>query len=135
MSGLIALGLGAILLADSATSLVATDVIRAGDRVTLENASTQSGRLSDEDRSLLGREVRRTVYAGQLIRPENTQSPRLVTRNQNVTVKYIKGPLEITIKGRAMGEAGLGEVVSVMNLQSRQIINGVVTAEGWILAQ
>ena len=89
MSGLIALGLGAIILADSASSLVATDVIRAGDRVTVENASTESGLLSDEERSLLGREVRRTVYAGQPIRPENTRTPRLVTRNQPVTVKYL----------------------------------------------
>lgn len=135
MSGLIALGLSAIMFVDSASSLIATDVIRAGDRVTIDNAATESGQLSDEERALLGREVRRTVYAGQPIRPENTQSPRLVTRNQTVTVKYVKGALEITLKGRAMSEAGQGEAVSVMNLQSRQIINGIVTAEGWILAQ
>ncbi len=135
MYSLLVLGFGALITIADTTSLVATDVIRAGDAVTAANTSTGTGERSPEDSALLGRVVRRTVYAGQPILPENTQSPRLVARNQLVSVRYIDGPLEIVITGRAMGEAGEGETVDVMNPQSRQLITGVVTPEGWIRAQ
>lgn len=135
MSLLAALGLGAIVVLGDASSLVAADVIRAGDSVTVANAELPEG----EDPALYdlfaGREVKRTVYAGQAITIENTRPVRLVTRNQIVTIKYIKGPLEISTTGRAMGEAALNETVSVLNLQSRQMVQGVVQADGWVLAQ
>lgn len=126
------MGLSAATL--PATTLVAADVIRAGDIVTTSNTDNDDS-LSASDEMLLGREVRRTVYAGQPIKMANTRAPRLVTRNQIVTVKYMKGALEITVTGRAMGEGGEGQSVSVMNLQSRQLIQGTITKDGWILAQ
>jgi flagella basal body P-ring formation protein FlgA len=79
--------------------------------------------------------VKRTVYAGQPITLDNTRPVRLVTRNQVVTIKYISGPLEISTTGRAMGEAAANETVSVLNLQSRQLVQGIVQADGWVLAQ
>lgn len=135
MSIFAALSLGAIAALSGGASLVAADVIRAGDAVTVSNAELPEG----EDPSVYdlfeGREVRRTVYAGQPITLDNTRPVRLVTRNQVVTIKYISGPLEISTTGRAMGEAAAGEPVSVLNLQSRQLVQGVVQADGWVLAQ
>jgi len=113
-------------------SLTANDVIRAGDIITPENTSPDGDVWQDEHAMLLGQEVRRTVYAGQSIRQKDTQSPRLVKRNQLVTVKYMRGPMEISLSGRAMGEAGLNETVPVLNLQSRQVVEGTVQAGGWI---
>ncbi len=135
MPGIAILGFCAILAVSGTSSLVATDVIRAGDSVTVSNSSAGEGNLSTDDQALIGRVVRRTVYVGQAIRPDNTESPRLVGRNQVVSVRYIDGPLEITISGRALGEGGEGDTVEVMNLKTRQLIQGVVTKDGWILAR
>ena len=96
--------------------------------------TTEAGDLT-YDSPVIGREVRRTVYAGQEVRLDNTQAPRLVSRNQLVTVKYISGGLEITTTGRAMGEAAANESVTVLNLESRKLVNGVVQQDGWVLAQ
>lgn len=125
---------GALMVFAGAQGVVATDVIRAGDIVLPEMVSTEDGG-SVADSPVIGREVRRTVYAGQEVRLDNTQAPRLVTRNQLVTVKYISGGLEITTTGRAMGEGAQNDTVSVLNLQSRKMVNGIVQAEGWVLAQ
>ena len=114
------------------TPLTATDVLRAGDIITQENVAPPDDVWQAEHADLLGREVRRTVYAGQPIKAKDTQSPRLVKRNQLVTMKYMKGPLEITLSGRALGEAGLNETVTVLNLQSRQSVEGIVQAGGWV---
>tara|TARA_R110001606_G_scaffold4360_4_gene20323 strand:- start:2770 stop:3177 length:408 start_codon:yes stop_codon:yes gene_type:complete len=135
MITLVALGFGVIAAITDASSLVAAEVIRAGDRVSAANAMTDAGTAADADESLLGREVRRTIYAGQSITTDNTRPPMLVKRNQIVTLKYINGALEITTTGRALGEAGLSESVSVLNPDSRQLVQGIVQEGGWVLAQ
>ena len=116
----------------SPVSLTANDVMRRGEIITQENTSPPDDVWQQEHAGLLGREVRKTVYAGQTIRPQDTRAPRLVKRNQLVTLKYVKGGLEISLTGRALGEAGEGERVSVLNLQSRQTVEGIVQAGGWI---
>jgi flagella basal body P-ring formation protein FlgA len=135
MIALFALGLGSVAALADTSSLVAAEVIRAGDRVTVANAELREGDGPEVYERYAGREVRRTVYAGQPITFENTRSARLVTRNQVVTIKFISGPLEISTSGRALGDAALNETVSVLNLQSRQMVQGVVKADGWILVQ
>ena len=135
MITLVALGFGVIAAITDASSLVAAEVIRAGDRVSAANAMTDAGTAADADESLLTREVRRTIYAGQSITADNTRPPMLVKRNQVVTLKYINGALEITTTGRALGEAGLSESVSVLNPDSRQLVQGIVQEGGWVLAQ
>ena len=117
------------------SGLVATEVLRSGDIITEDNASLEPGGDYEDATSLLGREVKRTVYQGQPIKPENTRSRRLVRRNQVVSVVYVSGPLEITMTGRALGEAGVGDTVEVMNADSRKVITGTVTPEGWIRTQ
>lgn len=136
MSALIAIHMSMGLLASTlpATTLTAADVIRSGDIISMSNTENEDG-FSANDEMLMGREVRRTIYAGQPVMESNTRSPRLVTRNQIVTVKYLKENLEITVTGRAMAEGGEGQNVSVMNLKSRQLIQGIVMKDGWILAQ
>ncbi|WP_373005295.1 flagellar basal body P-ring formation chaperone FlgA [Hyphomonas sp.] len=132
---LVALGFSVIAAVTDASSLVAAEVIRAGDRVSAANAVTDAGSAADAEEMLLGREVRRTIYAGQSITADNTRPPMLVKRNQVVTLKYINGALEITTTGRALGEAGLSETVSVLNPDSRQLVQGIVQEGGWVLAQ
>lgn len=132
---LLAFSFSALLALTDASSLVASEVIRSGALVTPANTSLESGDAPAADEDVLGREARRTIYAGQAITMDNTRPARLVSRNQIVTVKYIKGGLEITTTGRAMGEAALNEPVSVLNLQSKQMVQGIVQESGWVLAQ
>ena len=134
MMSVIALGFGMMSALAGSSSLVAAEVIRAGDPVTSYNSTTEDGGNATGD-PLLGREVLRTVYAGKPITYDNTRAPVLVRRNQVVSVKYIKGGLEITASGRALGEAGINEPVTVLNQQSKQMVQGIVQAEGWVLAQ
>lgn len=131
---IVALSLGMMTLFPGASTLVAAEVIRAGDPVTAYNATTEEGGNASGD-PLVGREVLRTVYAGKSITFENTRAPVLVRRNQVVSVKYIKGGLEITASGRALGDAGVNDAVTVLNPQSKQMVQGVVQENGWVLAQ
>ncbi|MEM7460020.1 MAG: flagellar basal body P-ring formation chaperone FlgA [Pseudomonadota bacterium] len=116
-------------------SLTANDVMRRGEIITIDNTSPPDDVWQQEHADLLGREVSRTVYAGQTILAKDTRPMRLVKRNQLVTLKYVRGPLEITLTGRALGEAAQNEAVTVLNLESRQVVEGIVQAGGWIWVQ
>ena len=133
MSMFAALGFSAFIALTGASSMVASEVIRAGDLVTPVNASSDAADAAED--GIFGREAKRTIYAGQPVTMDNTRPARLVERNQIVTVKYIQGGLEISTTGRAMGEAALNEPVTVLNLQSRQMVQGIVQESGWVLAQ
>ncbi|MEO1028021.1 MAG: flagellar basal body P-ring formation chaperone FlgA [Pseudomonadota bacterium] len=135
MNALIALCLCASAPTHFTSSLVATEVIRAGEVISSQNTEPGEDGLSVEDQALLGKELKRTVYAGKQILAENTRAPRLIARNQLVTVKYQAGGLEITLTGRAMADAGAGDTIAVMNTSSRKLINGFVTSDGWVRAQ
>ena len=124
-----------ILTFAGAGGLVATDVIRAGETLRLENVEAKDGTLNESEQNLLGREVIRTVYPGRDVLASNTRQRRLVIRNQDVQIKYRKNGLEISLNGRAMSDGGIGEQVSVMNTSSRKIVSGIVTQEGWVQAQ
>ncbi len=77
-----------------------------------------------------GQEARVTVFAGQPILAVNFTAPALVDRNQIVALIYSRGTLQIVTEGRALGRAGAGELVRVMNLASRSTVSGVVTDTG-----
>lgn len=135
MSALTAITLGLMATFTNGSSLVATSVIRAGDPVTASNSKLTTDGSTAGSEEIFGREVRRTVYVGQSITLANTRTPLLVKRNQVVSIKYIRGTLEITTSGRAMGEASLQETVTVLNQDSKQLVHGIVQADGWVLVQ
>ena len=80
----------------------------------------------------VGREAKVTLYAGRPIRFDQIGAPALIERNQIVRMKFGAGLLSIRTEGRALGRAGLGERVRVMNLTSRQVVVGTVSADGSI---
>lgn len=124
-----------ILSLSGVGGLVATDVIRAGETLNVDNVEAKDGSLTEDEYALIGREVVRTVYPGRDILVSNTRQRRVVIRNQAVQVKYLKNGLEISLSGRAMSDGGVGDQVSVMNTSSRKIISGIVTQQGWVQAQ
>lgn len=120
------------LTVSTPVALTANDILRPGEVITQANSSPPDDVWQDEHASLLGREVKRVVYAGQPIKAQDTRAARVIKRNQLVTMKYMRGPLEITLTGRALGAAAVNESVSVLNLESRQTVEGTVQAGGWI---
>jgi len=58
--------------------------------------------------------------------------PDLVQRDQSVTLIYEAVGLYLTIRGKALEGGTEGDVVSVLNLQSKRTISGVVTGRGQV---
>lgn len=121
--------------AGASGELLAEKPIRAGERITFTNSELDGGGEADPEDPRLGREVIRSVYEGRPILAENTRSPRLVRRNDVVVVRYVTSALEITATGRALSEAGVGETITILNIDSRKTLQGVVQPDGGIIVQ
>lgn len=81
----------------------------------------------------LGQVVRRTLPAGSILSSTDLLSQRLIRRGDNVALVSRAGGLEVRMSGRALGNAGENERVSVENLTSHRIVQGTVSQDGDVL--
>lgn len=80
----------------------------------------------------IGMETRVVLYAGRPIRAEDIGPPAIVERNQIVVLVFRRGGLTIAADARALGRAGVGDAVRVMNLGSRNTVTGIVQPDGTV---
>lgn len=115
----------------SAQTLVARHTVRSGTVLQTEHLALMSksvqGALEHLDQAV-GMEARVVLYAGRPITRDQLGAPALVQRNETVTLVYRSGGLAIVTEGRALDRGGRGDRISVMNLSSRSIVEGEVTA-------
>jgi flagella basal body P-ring formation protein FlgA len=81
----------------------------------------------------VGREATHTLRAGEALSAADVAEPELVKRGELVTVVFQTAGMRLTLRGRAMRSGRRGDVVSVMNLQSRRVLQGTVGDTGEVL--
>ncbi len=81
---------------------------------------------------LIGKQIRRATRSGVMLRPSDIMEPEVISRSDFVTIYYKKGPLTLSIKGQALNSAAKGEMVSVLNLNSKNIVRGTAIAPGTV---
>ena len=81
----------------------------------------------------VGRVARRALSAGSLLSANDLVAPRSVRRGDNVALVSRRGGVEVRMAGKALGDAGEGERVSVENLSSRRVMQGIATPAGDVL--
>ena len=101
-----------------AGEIVASRTLRIGTILVADDLRT-SGDASDVMETMIGLEVRRAIYAGREIAPRDLGPPTLIRRNDIVTMTYRAGNLGLRTQGRSLGAGGIGEMVEVINLDSR----------------
>lgn len=105
-------------------------VVRPND-VELAYAPTKAGSLTDLDLAV-GRAAARTLGPGTVLTADLLASPLLVTKGQTVRLVARVGRVVATSTGKALGSAALGEVVSVENSSSGQVVQGLVKEAGLV---
>lgn len=129
LAALCATGVAAAETVVAARTLRAQTLIAAADLEVRPGATP--GALADPAQAI-GREARVVLYAGRPIRHADLGAPALVDRNDLVVLAFDAGGLAIRTEGRALGRAGAGEAVQVMNLGSKTIVTGRVAADGTV---
>lgn len=113
----------------AAGSVLSADMLNTETR----DLSRVAGASLSNPGDAVGRSARRTLVAGSVLDPGDLVSARLVRRGDAVTLVSHAGSIEVRMAGRALGDAGENERVSVENASSRRIIQGVVGSNGDVL--
>ena len=108
------------------------EVLKASDVVIERRPKAEVGNdVASRDR-VVGLQARRQLRAGQALRVADLAKPDLVQKDQSVTLTYQASGLYLTIRGKALEAGTEGDVVNVLNLQSKRTVSGVVTGRGLV---
>ncbi|PQA87418.1 flagellar basal body P-ring formation chaperone FlgA [Hyphococcus luteus] len=112
----------------AAHNLRAGTVLHASDLIA-------EGEDADALDLFVGMELKRALYKGVKLSPNDVGLPTAVQRNAIVTLEFVRGPLMITTEGRALDAGAVGEAVRVMNLNSKTILTAVITGPNKAVAK
>ncbi len=87
------------------------------------------GHLSEKGQAT-GQELKRALAAGAPLTANLIEAPQLITRGQRVTLLAKSGSVEVRIAGKALMNGAAGERIRVQNLNSRRVVEGVITPGG-----
>jgi flagella basal body P-ring formation protein FlgA len=111
------------------------ELLKSSDIVIERRTKAEIGNDAASREQSLGMQVRRSMRAGQPLRSADLVKPDLVQRDQSVTVIYDTPGLYLTTRGKALDNGTEGDVVSVLNLQSKRTLTGTVTGRGQVTIQ
>ena len=115
-----------------ARSVERNEVIKSSDVVVERRPKAEVGADAAPRDRVVGMQARRQLRAGQAIRTADLAKPDLVQRDQNVTLIYEAAGLYLTMRGKALENGTEGDTVSVMNLQSKRTVSGIVIGRGQV---
>lgn len=114
--------------------IAAGEVLAAADIGTAQrDAARIAGAVLSDPAAAIGRVARRPLQAGSLLAANDLVAERLIRRGDTVALVSRHGSVEVRVAGRALGDAGENERVSVENQSSRRIVQGMVAANGDVL--
>jgi flagella basal body P-ring formation protein FlgA len=106
------------------------EILKASDVVLERRPKAEVGTdVAGRDRAV-GMQARKQLRAGDALKLADLAKPDLVQRDQNVTLSYETVGLYLTIRGKALENGTDGDVVNVLNLQSKRTVSGIVVGRG-----
>lgn len=75
----------------------------------------------------IGLALRIPVRAGQPLRRSDLTVPKIVHRDEEITLTYEVPGILLTTRGKALEGGAEGDVISVINVESKRAIQGIVT--------
>ncbi|TBN42498.1 flagellar basal body P-ring formation protein FlgA [Paracoccus subflavus] len=120
----------------SAAVLAAARTLPAGTVITAADLRAMDGNrlgLSDPSEAI-GLQTRITIHEGRPLQASLLQAPKLISRNQMHPLVFERGALRIVTTARTLSDGAAGDVIRVMNLESRATVSAVVQPDGSLLA-
>ena len=111
-----------------ATRTIPAMTVSAPDDVTIKGETTPEAISAAQN--IIGMEARVALFAGRPIRPGDIGQPAVVERNQVIPLMFERNGLTISTDGRALGRAGPGDTIRVMNIGSRMTVSATVGNDG-----
>ena len=102
------------------------EIVRASD-IVMERRPKSEADTAGDMQHVVGMASRRAMRAGQVLRPADLMRPELVQRNENVTLIFEVPGIMLTSRAKALESGAEGDLISVLNIQSKRTVQGTVT--------
>jgi flagella basal body P-ring formation protein FlgA len=109
-------------------------LIKDSDLLVERHLRAEVGRDAVTDSSrVIGMAARAELRPGQPLRNSDLMKPELVQRNETVTLVFEVPGITLTVRGKAAEGGAEGDVISVLNEQSKRNIQGVIVGPGRVV--
>jgi flagellar basal body P-ring formation protein FlgA len=110
------------------------DVLRTAD-VTLERRPKAeiTNDIVDAAEFAIGQAVRQPLRAGAQLRRADLMKPDLVRRDEPVTLVFEAPGVTLSMRGKALESGTEGDLVNVLNVQSKRQVQGYVAGPGRVV--
>jgi flagella basal body P-ring formation protein FlgA len=115
-----------------ARNIERNEILKASDVMVERRPKAEAGGDAATRGGAVGMQARRQLRAGQPLKVADLAKPDLVQRDQTVTLIYEAAGLYLTVRGKALDSGTEGDVVSVLNLQSKRTVSGTVIGRGQV---
>jgi flagella basal body P-ring formation protein FlgA len=110
-------------------SLNAGEIVQPTDLAWIKAAAAPSDSPGDAD-MVIGKAAKRPLRSGAVVLARDYGSAQVVKAGDIVSVSFEADGISLTLEGKAMGPAGVGDVLAVQNTLSKKIIATIVTGPG-----
>lgn len=109
------------------------DVLRESDIAVEKRPKIElQGEVVREPPAAVGMALQQTVRPGQVLRSNDLARPQLIKRGEPVMLLYEVPGIVLTARGKSEDAGSLGDTVNVLNVQSKRVVQGTVTAHGQV---
>lgn len=121
-------------VATVARSMERGGVLKDADVIMERHARAEIGRdiVTSRDQAV-GFAARGSLQPGRPLRTADLMKPDLVQRNETVTLVYEVPGIVLTIRGKAAEGGAEGDVISVLNEQSKRTVQGTIVGPGRVV--
>lgn len=118
-----------------ARNLNAGEVVRGEDLTWASVGSHMVGSDAARDaESAMGKAARKPLRAGVVVSARDLVAPRVIAKDDNVTVTWRTGGVSLTLQGKALSAASAGDTVRVLNPASKKVFEAVASGPGRAVA-
>jgi flagella basal body P-ring formation protein FlgA len=112
-----------------ARSLTAGEIVQPTDLVWAKVAAAPADAPTDAD-AVIGMAAKRPLRAGAVVTAHDVGAAMVIKSGDLVTVSFDSDGVSLSMQGKAMASAGVGEPLAVQNPVSKKVIQTVVTGPG-----
>lgn len=109
-------------------------ILKESDVVLERRPRAEVGRDAITERNqAVGLAARNALQPGRSVRSAELMKPNMVQRNETVTLIYEVPGIVLTVRGKAAEGGVEGDVVSVLNEQSKRTVQGTIVGPGQVV--
>jgi flagella basal body P-ring formation protein FlgA len=112
-----------------ARNISAGEIVQPADLVYAKVAGAAPDAPTDADQ-VIGQAAKRPLREGAVVQARDIGAAMVIKAGDIVTVTYDAGGVSLSLQGKAMGAAGVGEPLAVQNTSSKKVVQTLVTGPG-----